>query len=134
MWLESVRIRLIGAFFCFCFYPSIPFACILYLKKIQNQKQTKSKICADDELANAITEAESKAPEDLTERDKIALLGRPRIGDINRAQLRIKESKEFKVYFKMHFVCSISLLKMLVCMMHSCGPFQQKCFIASQSN
>lgn len=51
----------------------------------------------DDELANAITEAEAKAPEDLTERDKMALLGRPKIGDITRAQLRIKESKEFKV-------------------------------------
>lgn len=51
----------------------------------------------DDELANAITEAEAKAPEDLTEKDKMALLGRPKIGDITRAQLRIKESKEFKV-------------------------------------
>lgn len=54
----------------------------------------------DDELANAITEAESKAPEDLTEKDKMALLGRPKIGDITRAQLRIKESKEFKVSYK----------------------------------
>lgn len=53
----------------------------------------------DDELANAITEAEAKAPEDLTEKDKMALLGRPKIGDITRAQLRIKESKEFKVNF-----------------------------------
>ncbi|XP_031629723.1 sodium/calcium exchanger 1 isoform X2 [Contarinia nasturtii] len=46
--------------------------------------------------ANAITEAEAKAPEDLTEKDKMALLGRPKMGDITRAQLRIKESKEFK--------------------------------------
>lgn len=51
----------------------------------------------DDELANAITEAEAKAPEDLTDKDKMALLGRPKMGDITRAQLRIKESKEFKV-------------------------------------
>lgn len=51
----------------------------------------------DDELANAITEAEAKAPEDLTEHDKMALLGRPKAGDVVRAQLRIKESKEFKV-------------------------------------
>lgn len=50
-----------------------------------------------DELANAVTEAEAKAPEDLTEHDKMALLGRPKSGDIVRAQLRIKESKEFKV-------------------------------------
>lgn len=60
----------------------------------------------DDELANAITEAEAKAPEELTDRDKMALMGRPKIGDITRAQLRIKESKEFKViYFVFHFVC-----------------------------
>lgn len=43
--------------------------------------------------------AEAKAPEDLTEQDKMALLGRPKAGDITRAQLRIKESKEFKVSF-----------------------------------
>lgn len=56
-------------------------------------------MCQDDELANAITEAEAKAPEDLTDKDKMALMGRPKIGDITRAQLRIKESKEFKVSF-----------------------------------
>ncbi|KAM7361710.1 sodium/calcium exchanger 3 isoform 3-T7 [Cochliomyia hominivorax] len=43
-----------------------------------------------------IQEAENKAPEELTEEDKMALLGRPKNGDIVRAQLRIKESKEFK--------------------------------------
>lgn len=52
---------------------------------------------SDDELATQIQEAEAKAPEDLTEEDKMALLGRPKNGDIMRAQLRIKESKEFKV-------------------------------------
>lgn len=51
----------------------------------------------DDNIAQQIEEAESKAPEDLTEQDKMVLLGRPRNGDIVRAQLRIKESKEFKV-------------------------------------
>ncbi|XP_065371386.1 sodium/calcium exchanger Calx isoform X2 [Calliphora vicina] len=50
----------------------------------------------DDELAGLIQEAENKAPEELTEEDKMALLGRPKNGDIVRAQLRIKESKEFK--------------------------------------
>lgn len=58
------------------------------------------KICVSfqiDELANAVTEAEAKAPEDLTEFDKMALLGRPKSGENIRAQLRIKESKEFKV-------------------------------------
>lgn len=51
----------------------------------------------DDELAGLIQEAENKAPEELTEEDKMALLGRPKNGDVVRAQLRIKESKEFKV-------------------------------------
>jgi hypothetical protein len=41
--------------------------------------------------------AERKRPQDLTEEDKMALLGRPRLGDITRAQIRVKESKEFKV-------------------------------------
>uniref|UniRef100_T1PL58 Sodium/calcium exchanger protein n=1 Tax=Musca domestica TaxID=7370 RepID=T1PL58_MUSDO len=50
----------------------------------------------DDELAGLIQEAENKPPEELTEEDKMALLGRPKNGDVVRAQLRIKESKEFK--------------------------------------
>lgn len=52
---------------------------------------------ANDHIASQIDEALAKAPEDLTEEDKMALLGRPKNGDIVRAQLRIKESKEFKV-------------------------------------
>lgn len=61
-------------------------------------KKTHTKHYSDgDELAQQIEEAEAKAPEDLTEEDKMALLGRPKNGDIIRAQLRIKESKEFKV-------------------------------------
>jgi solute carrier family 8 (sodium/calcium exchanger) len=32
----------------------------------------------------------------LTEEEKIALLGRPRLGDITKIQIRIRESKEFK--------------------------------------
>lgn len=67
----------------------------------------RSKICVnfnfvqipDDELAGLIQEAENKPPEELTEEDKMALLGRPKNGDIVRAQLRVKESKEFKVSF-----------------------------------
>ncbi|XP_055389239.1 sodium/calcium exchanger 1-like [Condylostylus longicornis] len=50
----------------------------------------------DDELIGLVQAAEAKAPEDLTEEDKMALLGRPKIGEVIRAQLRIKESKEFK--------------------------------------
>ncbi|XP_055851754.1 sodium/calcium exchanger 3 isoform X3 [Episyrphus balteatus] len=53
-------------------------------------------IAADDELAGLIQAAEAKRPEELTEEDKLALLGRPKPGDCVRAELRIKESKEFK--------------------------------------
>lgn len=73
----------------------------LYTSLFRLNKQqcdmTTTTTLADDELAHAITVAESKAPEDLTEHDKMALLGRPKAGDVVRAQLRIKESKEFKV-------------------------------------
>lgn len=51
----------------------------------------------NDTIAQQLDEAEAKAPEDLTEEDKMILLGRPKNGDIVRAQLRVKESKEFKV-------------------------------------
>ncbi|XP_067216392.1 sodium/calcium exchanger Calx isoform X2 [Linepithema humile] len=40
--------------------------------------------------------AEMKQPEERTEEEKMALLGRPRLGEVTRAQIRIKESKEFK--------------------------------------
>ncbi|XP_055851755.1 sodium/calcium exchanger 3 isoform X4 [Episyrphus balteatus] len=46
--------------------------------------------------AGLIQAAEAKRPEELTEEDKLALLGRPKPGDCVRAELRIKESKEFK--------------------------------------
>jgi hypothetical protein len=49
------------------------------------------------EEAGLAAVAERKRPEDRTEEDKMALLGRPRLGGITRAQIRIKESKEFKV-------------------------------------
>merc|ERR1719346_575520 len=39
---------------------------------------------------------DAKKPEDLTEEEKIALLGRPCLGQNTRLQIRIKESKEFK--------------------------------------
>jgi len=42
-------------------------------------------------------ELDAKNPEDLTEEEKVALLGRPRLGDITKIQIRIRESKEFKV-------------------------------------
>jgi len=41
-------------------------------------------------------EIDAKDPETLTEEEKIALLGRPRLGDITKISIRIRESKEFK--------------------------------------
>merc|ERR1712002_1455432 len=42
------------------------------------------------------SELDAKSPEELTEEEKIALLGRPCLGANTRIQIRIKESKEFK--------------------------------------
>ncbi|CAH1972526.1 unnamed protein product [Acanthoscelides obtectus] len=49
-----------------------------------------------NEVATLAAEAEKKKPEDRTERERIAIMGKPRLGPTNRAQIRIKESKEFK--------------------------------------
>lgn len=77
----------------------INFTLFYLLNNLIKQTQFPSLIGIDsaDNIAQQITEAEAKAPEDLTEEDKMILLGRPKNGDIIRAQLRIKESKEFKV-------------------------------------
>ncbi|XP_053984522.1 sodium/calcium exchanger 3 isoform X3 [Hylaeus volcanicus] len=40
--------------------------------------------------------AEMKQPEERTAEEKMALLGKPKLGEVARAQIRIKESKEFK--------------------------------------
>ncbi len=42
-------------------------------------------------------ELDAKDPESLTDEEKVALLGRPKLGDITKIQIRIRESKEFKV-------------------------------------
>ena len=41
---------------------------------------------------------DAKKPEDLTEEEKIALLGRPCLGNNPKLQIRIRESREFKVW------------------------------------
>ncbi|XP_008195194.1 sodium/calcium exchanger Calx isoform X2 [Tribolium castaneum] len=46
--------------------------------------------------ASLAAEAEKKRPEERTEREKVAIMGKPRLGNIVRAQIRIKESKEFR--------------------------------------
>lgn len=40
--------------------------------------------------------AEMKLPEERTAEEKMALLGKPKLGEVAKAQIRIKESKEFK--------------------------------------
>merc|ERR1712149_106659 len=42
------------------------------------------------------SELDAKTPEELTEEEKIALLGRPVLGNNPKITIRIKESKEFK--------------------------------------
>ncbi|XP_017768550.1 PREDICTED: sodium/calcium exchanger 1 isoform X2 [Nicrophorus vespilloides] len=46
--------------------------------------------------ASLAAAAERKKPEDRTEAERIAILGKPRLGDITKAQLRVRESREFK--------------------------------------
>lgn len=59
--------------------------------------------------AGLASEAEKKRPDELTEDEKMALLGRPKLGDITRAQIRVKESKEFKVHIsQVYFICYLS--------------------------
>lgn len=36
---------------------------------------------------------------DLSFQEKVALQGKPRLGDVKKVQIRIKESKEFKASF-----------------------------------
>merc|ERR1712142_440054 len=41
-------------------------------------------------------EFESNPDDEMTEDDKIALLGKPKLGDATRSQIRVKENKEYK--------------------------------------
>ena len=50
---------------------------------------------------------------DLSEEEKIALLGKPKLGESTRSQIRIKESKEFKVSF-LHYVIVVHLQRKAV--------------------
>jgi solute carrier family 8 (sodium/calcium exchanger) len=59
-------------------------------------------VFAENDIGKA-AEAEAKKPEELTEDDKMALLGKPKLGEVTRAQIRIKESKEFKVSSHIYF-------------------------------
>ncbi|XP_017757501.1 PREDICTED: sodium/calcium exchanger 3 isoform X1 [Eufriesea mexicana] len=46
--------------------------------------------------AGVAVAAEMKQPDERTAEEKMALLGKPKLGEVFRAQVRIKESKEFK--------------------------------------
>lgn len=43
---------------------------------------------------------EKEEAQTMTTTDEIALLGRPKLGELYKCTLRIKESKEFKVHLK----------------------------------
>ena len=62
-------------------------------------------------------ELDAKDPETLTEEEKVALLGRPRLGDITKIQIRIRESKEFKVWHQTNW----EFVWPLLCVMHLCS-------------
>lgn len=47
--------------------------------------------------SGAALDFQDKNLSELSEEEKIALLGKPKLGEATRAQIRIKESKEFKV-------------------------------------
>ncbi|CAL4060883.1 unnamed protein product [Meganyctiphanes norvegica] len=47
-------------------------------------------------VASGGFEFESKPGDDMTEDEKIALLGKPKLGPATRAQIRVKENKEYK--------------------------------------
>jgi len=50
----------------------------------------------DEPITSGGFEFEDKPGDDMTEDEKIALLGKPKLGPATRAQIRIKENKEYK--------------------------------------
>ena len=67
------------------------------MHKLENSLQNAESGHFIDEVASLAAAAEKKRPEHRTEQEKVAIMGKPRLGDIVRAQIRIKESKEFRV-------------------------------------
>uniref|UniRef100_A0A646QF93 Sodium/calcium exchanger 3 n=1 Tax=Hemiscolopendra marginata TaxID=943146 RepID=A0A646QF93_9MYRI len=70
-----------------CYEKDIIFFVDLGEPKHLKDGDTDSGTGVDDDVHN---------PPELSEEDRIALLGRPRLGDLVRTQIRIKENKEFK--------------------------------------
>lgn len=50
----------------------------------------------DEPICSGGFEFEAKPGDDMTEDEKIALLGKPKLGPATRAQIRVKENKEYK--------------------------------------
>ncbi|XP_015591226.1 sodium/calcium exchanger 1 isoform X3 [Cephus cinctus] len=69
---------------------------LFYVELDEPQLQGAVRKCVFPDEAGLAAEAESKKPEERTDEEKMALLGRPRLGEVCKAQIRIKESKEFK--------------------------------------
>ena len=51
----------------------------------------------EDDVEDGIYEEETLNIKDLSEEDRIARMGKPRLGETTKMHIRIKESKEFKV-------------------------------------
>jgi len=55
-------------------------------------------VCAESPTADAVAEEPVKDEDDMTEEERIAALGRPRLGELVTVSVHIRESIEFKVY------------------------------------
>ncbi|XP_076283353.1 sodium/calcium exchanger 3 isoform X1 [Lasioglossum baleicum] len=70
---------------------------LFYVELGEPQLQGGSTKTPDDSAeAGIAVAAEMKQPEERTAEEKMALLGKPKLGEVSRGQIRIKESKEFK--------------------------------------
>lgn len=56
-----------------------------------------------DSFADLNKENDEHEAQTMSTTDEIALLGKPKLGELYKCQIRIKESKEFKVSF-VHFI------------------------------
>ena len=54
-------------------------------------------MCAESPTADAVAEEPVKDEDDMTEEERIAALGRPRLGELVTVSVHIRESIEFKV-------------------------------------
>jgi hypothetical protein len=87
-------------FFSFCFFHWVCVRCCCWWRQLPKLNRTTGKL-----TILAITDTPT-SPDGLTNRptevlsydQKVSLLGRPKLGENTRLQIRVKESKEFKVF------------------------------------